>query len=175
MLCFRCSALSVNCASHESHLRKREQNEMELTQSQTGEFIHTVNITATITRLSLETWTQLLQVYLAYGVPYTTRDLRHDLAEAKVMAAGLPGGTVCMERSMLCATVGGLPLETVTLWDSAPNTVPCDERPVAVISSRVHPGHCLPHCHHLSHSSSTMPLYTLTLTHSLSLVLVVMM
>jgi len=75
-------------------------------------------------------------VYLAMSVPYTQRDLDRDIG-ALPWTDPLIGPM--LKRETLCKTVGGVDVDLLTIADKeAP--IPLEERQVAVITARVHPG-----------------------------------
>jgi murein tripeptide amidase MpaA len=75
------------------------------------------------------------ELYFAHCYPYTLTDHWKHMA---VLQAS-PAGMMYMSRSLLCYSEGGNPCEVVTISEALPADQ-VDERPIVVLTSRVHPG-----------------------------------
>jgi hypothetical protein len=75
------------------------------------------------------------ELYFAHCYPYTLTDHWKHMASIQSSPAGL----MYMSRSLLCYSEGGNPCEVVTINETLPADQ-VDERPVIVLTSRIHPG-----------------------------------
>jgi hypothetical protein len=75
------------------------------------------------------------EIYFAHCYPYTLTDHWKHMASLQ----SSPAGMLYMSRSLLCYSEGGNPCEVVTINETLPADQ-VDERPVIVLTSRIHPG-----------------------------------
>ena len=75
------------------------------------------------------------ELYFAHCYPYTLTDHWKHMASLQ----STPAGMLYMKRSLLCYSEGGNPCEVVTINETLPSDQ-VDERPVIVLTGRIHPG-----------------------------------
>jgi hypothetical protein len=75
------------------------------------------------------------ELYFAHCYPYTLTDHWRHMA----LLQSSPAGMMFMSRRLLCYSEGGNPCEVVTINETLPADQ-VDERPVIVLTSRIHPG-----------------------------------